>query len=114
MSSADAAVFGSGPDVPQFSRTEIRSLVHSHPGPIPGPGEPNPDDSGGPDAPAVQGDAVDGGNADTNAAESGPVVFDHDGDRDELDSPPRPADESSPPHPFSSPLAINPLRRQSV
>ncbi|MBV8462626.1 MAG: EAL domain-containing protein, partial [Acidimicrobiales bacterium] len=103
MSSEDATLFGKGPEVPQFSCTDIRTLVEPHPGPIPGPGEPREDD----------GEGSDRNGSDANGA--GSVDVTRDGGRDELDSLPQPrdADRDLPP-PFSSPLAINPLRHESV
>jgi EAL domain-containing protein (putative c-di-GMP-specific phosphodiesterase class I) len=184
MSSEDAALFGAGPEVPQFSRTELRSLMRSHPGPIPGPDEvaptevvaaevsaaavrrysngsgrsslsyplttqddatadsttadstpadsvpaesaptntpaansPTADDSAG--GAAVEDGPTSGGTSDSDAAEpvrGGGVVFANDGDREELDALPEPTadDDETLPHPFSSPLAINPLRQKAV
>ena len=185
MSSEDAALFGAGPEVPQFSRTELRTLMRSHPGPIPGPDEVEPteavaaevsaaavrrygggavvrrvsddltaaDDAAADDA-ATDDVAADDAAADDAAtddvaaddvtaddvaaddvtADDGPsggvsanngtgepvrgggVVFANDGDREELDSLPQPSedDQETLPHPFSSPLAINPLRHEAV
>jgi EAL domain-containing protein (putative c-di-GMP-specific phosphodiesterase class I) len=180
MSSEDAALFGAGPEVPQFSRTELRTLMRSHPGPIPGPDEVEPtevvaaevsaaavrrygggsavrrvsdnhatvddataDDATADDATAdkaaadkaaadkatadraaADGTATDDGpsggvtanNGTGEPVRSGGVVFANDGDREELDSLPQPSedDDETLPHPFSSPLAINPLRHEAV
>ena len=116
MSSEDAVQFGSGPDVPQFSRTEIRTLVRPHPGPIPsaapvaGDGESN---GAGPGPDSVTSDGAprrDSTHRD-NGDNSNSVVFAQDGERDELESLPGPGRDDSLPHPFSSPLAINPLHQ---
>lgn len=63
-----------------------------------------PDAITGPGVPAATGESSRGGR---------PIVFAHDGDRDELDSLPQP-EPDDPALPFSSPLAINPLRPESV
>jgi EAL domain-containing protein (putative c-di-GMP-specific phosphodiesterase class I) len=194
MSSEDAALFGAGPEVPQFSRTELRTLMRSHPGPIAGPDEVestevvaaevsaaavrrygggsavrrvNDNLTAADDATADQSiaddatadrTAADAATADRTAADNatdnatadpkpttgaaadgtttddgpsggvaasngtgepvrgGGVIFANDGDREELDSLPEPSedDDETLPHPFSSPLAINPLRHEAV
>ncbi|MGB7052466.1 MAG: EAL domain-containing protein [Acidimicrobiales bacterium] len=193
MSSEDAALFGAGPEVPQFSRTELRTLMRSHPGPIAGPDEvestevvaaevsaaavrrygagsalrrvsdnltaaddataadvtvdrsaaddatdnatdnatadPTAADPTTADGAAADGAAADGAVRDDGASggvaasngtgepvRGGGVVFANDGDREELDSLPHPSedDDETLPHPFSSPLAINPLRHEAV
>jgi EAL domain-containing protein (putative c-di-GMP-specific phosphodiesterase class I) len=195
MSSEDAALFGAGPEVPQFSRTELRTLMRSHPGPIAGPDEvestevvaaevsaaavrrygggsavrgvsdnltaadratadgasadaaiadgatgdratpdkatadkANPDEASADPRPttgaaaegATTDDGPSGGVAASNSTgepvRGGGVVFANDGDREELDSLPEPSedDDETLPHPFSSPLAINPLRHEAV
>jgi EAL domain-containing protein (putative c-di-GMP-specific phosphodiesterase class I) len=110
MSAEDAALFGKGPEVPQFSCTAIRTLVDPHPGPIPSAGEdegavetssplPGPVAPGtAPFADAARATAESG----RESVPRGPVVLTHDGDDGEV------------PSPFSSPLAINPLRHESV
>ena len=120
MSSEDAAAFGAGPDVPQFSRTDIRSLVSPHPGPIPSTTDPE-------SSPAPGTDNGTGAEPDNGAdvepdpgSGEGPVADDRDdreerANRDKADAVAEPSDDDEPlPHPFTSPLAINPLRRQSV
>ncbi len=166
MSSADAGLFGAGPEVPQFPRTDIRTLVRSHPGPIPGPDDvaPTEDVAAEVSAAAVQrfGNGATGrlvgahtktdddattdddtttdkddrttvdhdqttgdddgpsGGAKVSTGSGDPVrgggvVFANDGSREELDSLPHPSDDDETlPHPFSSPLAINPMRHEAV
>lgn len=96
--------------------------MRSHPGPIPGPDDAEVTDIVAPIveivAPTVDEppEAKPGGDGGDEPARGGGVVFASDGDRDELDSLPEPSedDDESLPHPFSSPLAINPLRHESV
>ena len=105
MSSEDAAIFGGGPDVPQFSRTEIRTLVGPHSGPIPSAADPEPEPS---EAESTNAAASEGATEDGSDLAAG-------SDRDGADAPPEPpVDEEPLPHPFTSPLAINPMRRESV
>ncbi|HLH28539.1 MAG TPA: EAL domain-containing protein [Acidimicrobiales bacterium] len=114
MSTEDAALFCQGPEVPQFSRTQIRTLVRPHPGPIPCADEAGASVDDGGATVSGGGDSVGAGErADGHAAEASRTGQGTTGDASR--SPGRAAAGDPPlPPAFSSPLAINPLRHESV